>query len=75
MAKGITELVAGFKELHPMAYKAIRDDEIAEFSEAVVEKVEKVAFERFGNDGMGGQKVVVLDDVIEIIRSRGKEGI
>jgi len=39
--------------------------------EAAVAKMEKVAFERFGNDGMGGQKVVPLDDAISIVR--GKE--
>lgn len=39
--------------------------------EAVVAELEKVSFERFGNDGMGGQKVVTLDDAIEIFR--GKE--
>ena len=39
--------------------------------EANVAELEKVAFERFGNDGMGGQKVVSLDDAAEIIR--GKE--
>ena len=39
--------------------------------EAVVAELEKVSFERFGNDGMGGQKVVALDDAISIVR--GKE--
>lgn len=39
--------------------------------EAKVAELEKVAFERFGNDGMGGQKVVSLDDAISIVR--GKE--
>ena len=39
--------------------------------EAKVAELEKVSFERFGNDGMGGQKVVSLDDAISIVR--GKE--
>lgn len=33
MAKGITELIADFKELHPCAYKRIRDTAIDEFAE------------------------------------------
>ena len=41
--------------------------------EAVVAGLEKVAFERFGNDGMGGQKVISLDDAIDIVRNGGKE--
>ena len=37
----------------------------------VVEQLEKVAFERCGNDGMGGERVVNLDDVIEIVKGGG----
>ena len=33
MAKGITELISDFKELHPCAYKRIRDNAIDEFAE------------------------------------------
>ena len=40
----------------------------------VVERLEKVAFERYGNDGMGGERVVNLDDVIEIVRGGGVDG-
>ena len=38
MAKGITELIADFKELHPCAYKRIRDTAIDEFAERLKEK-------------------------------------
>ena len=40
----------------------------------VVEQLEEVAFERYGNDGMGGERVVNLDDVIKIVRGGGLDG-
>lgn len=40
----------------------------------VVEQLEKVAFERYENDGMGGERVVNLDDVIGIVRGGGADG-
>lgn len=40
----------------------------------VVEQLEEVAFERYGNDGMGGERVVNLDDVIEIVKGGGVDG-
>lgn len=39
-----------------------------------MEQLEEVAFERYGNDGMGGERVVNLDDVIEIVRGGGLDG-
>lgn len=38
----------------------------------VLERLNKASYERFGNDGMGGELVVNLDDVIEIIKAGGK---
>lgn len=38
----------------------------------VLERLKKASYERFGNDGMGGELVVNLDDVIEIIKGGGK---
>lgn len=35
----------------------------------VVEQMLAASFERYGNEGMGGQKVVALDDVIEIVKA------
>lgn len=40
----------------------------------VVEQLDEVAFERYGNDGMGGERVVNLDDVIGIVRGGGVDG-
>ena len=51
-----------------MFIKAFEESKPAYDVEAKVAELEKVSFERFGNDGMGGQKVVALDDAIEIIR-------
>lgn len=39
----------------------------------VVEQLKETSYERFGNDGMGGELVVNLDDAIEIIRDGGKD--
>ena len=39
----------------------------------VVEQLLAVSFERYGNYGMGGQKVVALDDVIEIVKAGGAD--
>ena len=37
-------------------------------------EIEKVSFERCGNEGMGGQKVIALDDLNDIIiRAEAKE--
>lgn len=38
----------------------------------VVERLKKESYERFGNDGMGGELVVNLDDAIEIIKGGGE---
>lgn len=38
----------------------------------VVERLKEASYERFGNDGMGGELVVNLDDAIEIIKGGGK---
>ena len=34
----------------------------------VVEQLKAVSYERYGNDGMGGERVVNLDDVVEIVK-------
>lgn len=36
MTEGITELISDFKELHPCAYKRIRDNAIDEFVNALL---------------------------------------
>ena len=40
----------------------------------VIKKLKKLSYERYGNDGMGGERVVNLDDVIEILRGGGVDG-
>lgn len=39
----------------------------------VIKKLRKLSYERYGNDGMGGERVVNLDDVIEIVRGGGAD--
>ena len=41
--------------------------------ENVVEQLGNVAFERYNTDGMGGEKVVNLDDAIEIVKGGGAD--
>ena len=40
----------------------------------VVEQLKAVSYERYGNDGMGGELVVNLDDVVEIMKGGGVDG-
>lgn len=37
----------------------------------VVKQLEAVSYERYGNDGMGGELVVNLDDAVEIAKGGG----
>ena len=37
----------------------------------VVEQLKSVSYERYGNDGMGGERVINLDDAIEIVKGGG----
>lgn len=39
-------------------------------NEEMVEKLRNTSFERYGNDGMGGEQVVNLDDAIEIVMEK-----
>ena len=40
----------------------------------VVKQLEAVSYERYGNDGMGGELVVNLDDAVEIMKGDGVDG-
>ena len=42
-------------------------------TDRLVNQLRKASYERFGNNAMGGELVVNLDDAIEIIRDGGKE--
>ncbi len=39
----------------------------------VVEELRNVAYERYGNDGMGGERVVNMGDAIEIVKGSGSD--
>lgn len=56
--------------------KLIAIDEVptAYDPDKVVKQLEKVAFERYENDGIGGERVVNLDDVVEIVKGGGVDG-
>lgn len=41
-------------------------------TDTVVERLKEASYDRFGNDGMGGELVINLDDAIEIIKGGGK---
>ena len=41
-------------------------------TDKVLEQLKEASYERFGNDGMGGELVVNLDDAIEIIKGGGE---
>lgn len=40
----------------------------------VVEQLKSVSYERYGNDGMGGERVINMDDAIEIVKGGGVDG-
>ena len=52
----------------------IKEQPTAYDVDAVVEQISRSAFERYGNPGMGGEKVVNLDDAIEIVKGGGVDG-
>lgn len=39
----------------------------------VAKQLKTKSFERYGNDGMGGELVINLDDVIEVLKGGGKD--
>ena len=41
--------------------------------EKVAKELGSAAYERYGNDGMGGERVVNLDDAIEIVKGSGSD--
>ncbi len=57
----------------PEPYHKEREENKVIDTDKIVERLENVSYERFGNEGMGGEKVVNLDDAIEIIKGGGKE--
>ena len=53
---------------------ALRNYPTAYDRDKVVMQLENVAYERYGNDGMGGERVVNMDDAIEIVKGGGVDG-
>lgn len=43
-------------------------------ADKVLEQMKEVSYERYGNDGMGGELVVNLDDVVDIMKGGGVDG-
>lgn len=41
-------------------------------TDKVLERLKEASYERFGNDGMGGELVINLDDAIEIVKGGGE---
>ena len=52
---------------------AINDIPTAYDPDKVVEQLGNVAYERYCNDGMGGERVVNMDDAIEIVKGSGSD--
>ena len=43
-------------------------------ADKVLEQLKKVSYERYGNDGMGGELVINLDDIVDIVKGSGVDG-
>lgn len=42
-------------------------------ADKVLERLKEVSYERYENDGMGGELVVNLDDVVDIMKGGGTD--
>lgn len=75
MAKGITELISDFKELHPCAYKRIRDTAIDEFARQLKESLNQEFPSNYESTkpffALENARVIV-DDVAEQMKAGGK---
>lgn len=65
-------ILLAWTELPEPYYKECEENKVIDTDNAV-ERLKEASYERFGNDGMGGELVVNLDDAIEIIKGGGKE--
>lgn len=61
------ELIKGRVENDPVVIAA-KCAPTAYDPDKVVKQLKSVSYERYGNDGMGGERVVNMDDAIEIVR-------
>lgn len=60
--------VISMREYAKAAEKAFKRVPVLKVDE-IVKQLSSAAFERYDNEGMGGQKVVDLDDVIQIVKA------
>lgn len=60
---------------HIIGFQSVIDAQPTVYEpDKVVEQLEAVSYERYGNDGMGGELVVNLDDAVEIMKGGGVDG-
>lgn len=60
---------------HIIGFQSVIDSQSTAYDpDKVVEQLEAVSYERYGNDGMGGELVVNLDDAVEIMKGGGING-
>lgn len=73
------KIVLDGKDIFPTAAKdtvlrIISEQPTAYDPDKVVEQLKVASYERYGNDGMGGERVINLDDAIEIVKGGGVDG-
>lgn len=60
---------------HIIGFQSVIDAQPTAYDpDKVVKQLEAVSYERYGNDGMGGELVVNLDDAVEIMKGGGVDG-
>lgn len=61
------------KTMRIEAAKLIEEQPIAYDVDKVVAALQSKSFERYGNQGMGGELVINLDDAVEIVKRGGAD--
>ena len=60
---------------HIIGFQSVIDAQPTAYDpDKVARQLEAVSYERYGNDGMGGELVVNLDDAVEIMKGGGVDG-
>lgn len=65
-------ILLAWTELPEPYYKECEENKVID-TDKIVERLNEASYERFGNDGMGGELVINLDDAIEIVKEGGKD--
>lgn len=63
------------KEITLLAWMELPEPYNWSDTDIAVERLKEASYERFGNDGMGGELVVNLDDAIEIVKAGDEDEI